>query len=253
MKVEQTIQRVSNGHGGHYVVGATRNASALAEFELLFHEIGSITNLLNFITTNHPMNNTECHLQHALSIIRRHSFNQNVVTLFDFVLERHNPYSVRANVVLPLDNVLTKLAVDKVVAARLLMCLDNGERVYRSYRQARLVERIKQMSMTISKRKLHGFSDQPQMTPATVQKEKKNISSKELAEVQKIMDITKERGMDIKQILAHNVISPSTLFDGDLPAHANKSTLVGEIEPKLDLTQYHQKSTCHSCCGILHV
>ena len=81
------------------------------------------------------------------------------------------------------------------------------------------------------------------MTPATIQKEKKNISSKELAEAEKIMDIAKERGMDIKQILAHNVLSASTLFDGDLPAHANKSTLVGEIEPKLDLTQWHQTST----------
>ena len=49
--------------------------------------------------------------------------------------------------------------------------------------------------------------------------------------------------MDIKQTLAHNVLSASTLFDGDLPAHANKSTLVREIEPKLDLTHWHQKST----------
>ena len=218
-------------------MGATRNASAVAEFELLFHEIGYITNLLNFLTTNHPMNHTECHLQHALSITRRHTFNQNMVKLFYFVLERHNPYSVTANVVLPLDNVLSQLDADKVVAARLLMCLDNGERVYRSYRQERLVEKIKKMSMTISKRKLPRFSDQPQMTPAQIQKEKKNISSTELAEAQKIMDIAKERGMDIKQILAHNVRPTSTLFDGDLPAHANKSTLVGEIEPKLDNTK----------------
>ena len=130
MKVEHNIQRVSKGPGGHYVVGATRNASAVAEFELLFHEIGSITNLLNFLTTNHPMNLTECHLQHALIITRRQTFNQNVVKLLDFVLERQNPYSVTANVVLPLHNVLTKLAVDKVVAARLLVCLDNGELVY---------------------------------------------------------------------------------------------------------------------------
>ena len=39
MKVEQTIQRVSKGPGGHYVMGATRNASAVAEFELLFHDL----------------------------------------------------------------------------------------------------------------------------------------------------------------------------------------------------------------------
>jgi len=41
-----------------YVVGATRNAGAVAEFELLFHEIGSITNLLNSLTTNQSMKHT---------------------------------------------------------------------------------------------------------------------------------------------------------------------------------------------------
>ena len=58
MKVEQTIQRVSKGPGGHYVVGSTRNASAIAELELLFHGIGSITSLLNWLTSNKPMKHT---------------------------------------------------------------------------------------------------------------------------------------------------------------------------------------------------
>ncbi|KAH3725191.1 hypothetical protein DPMN_051026 [Dreissena polymorpha] len=33
---------------------------AVAKFELLFHEIGSITRLLNLLTTNKPMDHTEC-------------------------------------------------------------------------------------------------------------------------------------------------------------------------------------------------
>ena len=49
----------------------------MAEVEVLFHDIWSITNLLNFLTTNHPMNNTHCHLQHALSSTRRNTFNRN--------------------------------------------------------------------------------------------------------------------------------------------------------------------------------
>ena len=57
------------------------------------------------------------------------------------------------------------------------------------------------------------------------------------------MDIAKERVMDINQILAHNVLSASSLFDGDLPAHTNKSTLVGGIEQTLDHTQWHHKYT----------
>ncbi|KAL8619946.1 hypothetical protein ACOMHN_015228 [Nucella lapillus] len=242
MKVEQTIQRVSKGPGGHYVVGATRNAASVAEFELLFHEIGCITNLLNQLTTNHPMNHTDCHLCHALSPTRRDKFNQNVEKLLDFVMERQNPYSLVVQEPVPLHHLLTKLAVDRQVAERLLKCLENGERVYQSYRQEVLVEKTKKMSATISKRKLPQFNEQPQKIPATILKEKKDMSSKDVAEAQRTMDIAKERGMDIKQILAHDLLPVTPLFDGDLPAHAKKSTLVGEIESKLDLTQWNRTS-----------
>ena len=49
--------------------------------------------------------------------------------------------------------------------------------------------------------------------------------------------------MDLRQILTHNVLSASPLFDGDLPAHTNKSLLIGEIEPRLDLTKWNQQTT----------
>ncbi len=78
MKVEQTIQRVSKGPGGHQVVGATRNIGAVSEFNLLFHEIGPITSLVNHLTTNRPLEHTECHLQHSLGSSRRIAFDENM-------------------------------------------------------------------------------------------------------------------------------------------------------------------------------
>ena len=132
MNVKQTIQRVWNGLGDQYVVGSTRNASVVTEVEFLFHEIGPVNNLLNFFTTNDLINHTECHLKHALSSTRRNTFNRNVVKLLDFFLEQQNPYSVTVNVVVPLRNLLTKLAVDKGVAMRLLVCFGYCGRVYRS-------------------------------------------------------------------------------------------------------------------------
>ena len=85
MKVEQTIQRVSKGPAGHYVVGATRNHAAVAEFELLFHEIASVGNLLNILTNRKTMQHMECHLQPALSKSCRITLNENVVKLLDYV------------------------------------------------------------------------------------------------------------------------------------------------------------------------
>ena len=49
--------------------------------------------------------------------------------------------------------------------------------------------------------------------------------------------------MSIRQVLSHDVLSASPLFDGDLPAHVSKSKLVSEIKPHLDLTQWSPKST----------
>ena len=49
--------------------------------------------------------------------------------------------------------------------------------------------------------------------------------------------------MDPRQILSHNLLSGSQLFDGDLLVHTHTSLLVGEIEHKLDLSQWSQEST----------
>ncbi|KAH3751019.1 hypothetical protein DPMN_185560 [Dreissena polymorpha] len=81
------------------------------------------------------MDHTECHLQHSLIATRRLSFNQNIEILLDYVLERRNPYTVTVSGPVPLYNFLTKLAVDKEDAVRLLKCFENGERVYRAYKQ----------------------------------------------------------------------------------------------------------------------
>jgi hypothetical protein len=50
MKLEQTINRSEKGPGGHVIVGSSGSESIVVEFELLFHEIARITNLLNNLT-----------------------------------------------------------------------------------------------------------------------------------------------------------------------------------------------------------
>ena len=57
-----------------------------------------------------------------------------------------------------------------------------------------------------------------------------------------LMDIIKEHGMDLRQIVPHNALSVSSLFDGHIHAHTNTVILVGEIEPKLEITRWSQKS-----------
>ena len=60
------------------------------------------------------MNHTECHIQHALSRTRRHSSNCNVTA--EHCSRATQSHWVMVNVVLPLHNLLTTLAVDRRVA-----------------------------------------------------------------------------------------------------------------------------------------
>lgn len=144
----------------------------------------------------------------------------------------------------PLHNLLTRQAVDREVSRRLLNCLETGEKVYRDYRQDVFVERTKKVSATISKRKLPKFSDQYLSTTssATILKQKTVISPKDVAEAQRNIDIVKERGMSMSDILAHNLLDVSPLFNGDLPASVDKSALLAEMEPRLDLSQWSTDS-----------
>ena len=67
LKLEQTNQRISQGPGGHVIVGASGNIPIVAEFKLLYHEIGAITNLLQQLTNAGVLAHLETSVQHELS------------------------------------------------------------------------------------------------------------------------------------------------------------------------------------------
>ena len=98
MKVEQSVQKISKGPVGHYVIGETRKPDAVAEFELLYHEIGAIASLLGFLTANSSDDHLECNIQPCFSKFKRVKFNVNVRRFLDFILARSKPYNVTLNV-----------------------------------------------------------------------------------------------------------------------------------------------------------
>ena len=165
MKVEQSIQKVSKGPGGHYVVGETRKHEAVAEFELLYHEIGAIANLLGFLTAD-TSEHLECNLQSCFSKSRRLTFNMNVIRLLGYILSRQNPYSMITALV-PLHNILNKQAVHPTVAKQMLQCLEHGRKAYKLHRHERYVTKEKKISATISRRKLPSFRDDQKMVAKT--------------------------------------------------------------------------------------
>ena len=192
MKVEQTTQHIRKGPEGHYVVGQTRNAAAVAEFELLFHEINNIVVALNLLTSNHSLQHLESHIPHALSPSRRIAINQHVAKLLDFVKARKIPYSVTPDAFIPLNRWLTRIKVIKAVAQWLLKVTKNGERVFKDYRQERIVEKLKKISPRIPSWSLPQFGSLPQKDYTPIG-EKQDLSPMAIAEAQKNMKILRER------------------------------------------------------------
>lgn len=242
MKLEQTINRSEKGPGGHVIVGSSGDESIVAEFELLFHEITGITNLFNNLTNAGLMARLDATvLHHELHGRKALVFDENVSRLFDFILQRKNPYVVTMNV--PLHNVVTNQMVTTEVKTRLLNALENGEKIYQGYRNERFVLKTVKLSGTITKVKLPRFDTQtdPGKYP-TSKPSKAIISAKQVGTTVRTVEIAKQRGYTTEQVLSHDLFDASPLFDGDptFPrcTKPEKSQLIAELEKHLVAKEY---------------
>lgn len=156
MKVEHSVQKVSKGPGGQYVVGETRKPAAVAEFEVLYHEIRALANRLGHLTAG-TSKHMECNLQSCFSKSRRLTFSMNVSRLLDYILSRQNSYTVYT-ALLSLHNVLNRQAAHPAVAKQILQCLDHGKKVYELHRHERYVTKEKKSQRNYFKEETSSIS-----------------------------------------------------------------------------------------------
>ena len=96
------------------------------------------------------------------------------------------------------------------------------------FRQERFIKNNKLLSQTIEKSNISNFA-----TPSPT--EKKQITNndqaqtKNIAQTQRAMDIAKSRHISTQEILQHDLLNYSPLFDGEFPAKPQKSVLVNEL------------------------
>ena len=57
-----------------------------------------------------------------------------------------------------------------------------------------------------------------------------SASSKLVPSTQRDIDISKERGMSLNDIYSHDLLPLSPIFEGDLHAKPDKSTLITELD-----------------------
>ena len=79
-------------------------------------------------------------------------------------------------------------------------------------------------------RKLPLFNHQPKGSDEVVIKEKVEISAKEIAQAYGNVELAKERNLSVSDILSHDILSVSPLFQGDLPFPTKKSKLITQCK-----------------------
>jgi hypothetical protein len=211
MKLEQSIQRASKSKGG--IVGNTRKTTVVIEWQLIFHEILLISNILRQMTKDKSMDHSEsADIHHDMIGRKADLLNNNVARLLDFVCSRGNPFVVPVPGI-KLHNFVTKQLADVEVSVRLRQALQNGDSCYKEFRKERFLEKTKKLSATISKRSLPTM-DYKVPTESTVSATP--VSPKSLAAAQRSIDILKQRGMSLELIYLHDILPSSIIFEGDL-------------------------------------
>ena len=122
MKLKQTIQRSQKSSKG--VIGQTRQANYVSEWEVVYHEILAISNTLRYLIRSN-IGNRECELHHELHGNFALNYNKQVIKVIEFVEQRGNPFTSATGIV-KLHNFFSGASVVEEVARRRLNFDENS-------------------------------------------------------------------------------------------------------------------------------
>ena len=210
----------------------------------MFHEITGITNILNSLTNEGMMKHLEAtSVHHKLGGRKAMLFYTNVARLFNFLQSRHNEFVI-TSLNVPLHNIVTQMVATEVTC-RFLKAFETGERLYQEFRNERFKTKTVKLSATIYKISLPRFDIHVTGDKFLIHKPLKTHATnlKQVAAAQHIVEIAKERGKTIKQIMSHDLIYNSPFFDRTRSSLSSctkpeKAQLIVEMEKKFDFDNY---------------
>lgn len=243
MKLEQTIQRSQKSSKG--IIGQTRRSEYVTEWQLIYHEVLDISNTFRELTNARVMEHMEVY-HHELTGRKSELFDQNVTRLLQFLEAKGNPFDTTQNT--GLYNLVTMHSVDDSVKKRLLNVMDHGKDAYTSFRQERYITKEKKLGDRISRTNLpnFNFSKGPSKETSAAP-----LTTKELGLAHNRLEIARQRGETMKDILSYDILQNSPLFNGDIPKKPAKHMLIAELEKNLSTEDYCFEPTSNSKTSVL--
>ena len=217
----------------------------MIEWELVYHEILAISNIFTSITI-HGLGFQETELHHELKRSLTKVLSDSVDKVFNFLLEKNNPYEVKETT--KLHHFSTGHIVFDEHAKRLLSFFDHGQANYIEFRKERHINKTKILSDRITKNQLPLFqSNRKDANKAVPNKEKLLLKTQGM--IQKELDIARSRHISMKHILNFNLSETSILFDGDFTSKPDKHVLVSELEKYItEPCEYLEKNSPTNLC-----
>jgi hypothetical protein len=225
MALEQTINRSQKDAGG--IIGNTKQKSFVAKWELVYHELLSISNLQRELAGT--CSRVGDILNHELNDAATVSTERNVQALLSIISKRGNPFSTERHDG-RLQNIMTKVVVVDEVRQDILNVMNIGSDAYEKLRTDRFIKKMAKLSDTI-----HRTNMKTLKTTAPKLNERNTCTGKDNdALYERSIEVGRSRGATMEELLKYDVSPESYLFDKDkMMKKSAKCTLMHELEKKL--------------------
>ena len=249
MKLEQTIQRSKKGTGG--IIGQRKKESYVTEWELVYHEVLSISRCFADMTKSALFKSDAVSLHHEHGGHSTDEFNESVEKGACFIEQRDNPYTLSLST--KLYHFTTGQLVPDEISKKLLNAYEHGKDQYITFRNERYVTKEKKLVDTIKQHSILPF------IPKADSKSNSSSSAKETAKnvknAQKYIDIAQSHGFLLNEILTYDHFR-NHLFDGEQTTKPEKSQIIGELEKLLIPADWYfvkKKAIKSNYCRRLYV
>jgi hypothetical protein len=187
--------------------------------------------------------NTELNMSNRFSASQTATNENSVTAMINYVEKFENPFHVTDDPeARKLHNILTRAVMPDDVRHDLLAMKENGDNNYQKFRKERYIDKAVPLSSVIHRVNIKTFASVTHASRVTdkVKRDKKSIS-----QGQKMIDLARVRGYDMKEVFKYDLVESSYLFDENglmTPAH-DKYLLGKELESNLkheDMTLPYQ-------------
>ena len=248
MKLEQSINR--SAKSTHGIIGQTRSLNYVTQWQLLYHEVLSISNLFLEITCPSIEEDEETVVHHDLSKSKIKEINESIHDVKMFISDRGNPYLLGDHSA-KLKNISSQILASPIVSEKILKFHNLSIAKFESFQDVVYRKRTTLIGETIHKFNLLPINHK--VFDKSADSKDVKVSKKEIKAAKQLLKIVAQRVGGDEDVLKYDITPFSPLFERQYMTNApDKSLLTSELEAAyLSPRHYEMNDIPLSTCLIV--